>query len=712
MSSVSDTRRVTAVVGVLSLAVFMSSLDLFIVNLAFPYISRQYPGTSLSSLSWVLNAYTIVFAAVLVPAGRWADRVGRRRLFAVGMAGFSLGSVLCGLAPGVGALIAARIVQAAGAGAMVPASLSLLLAAVPPAARPKAIGTWSALGALGAALGPVIGGALVQVNWRWVFWINVPVGLAAMVLAGRVVPESRDGESRGRPDVIGAGLLAAAVGLVALALVKAPEWGWGSARFVGLLAASVVCGTAMVFRSRRHHSPVIELELLRVRSFSGAFTASILYYAGFGAFVLSTVEFLTGVWHYSAVEAGLAIAPGPLMVLPFARVAAPRLAARLGGPGRVAAIGCFVNALAQLLWLWRIQAQPAYVSHLLPAQLLGGAGVGLTIPSLLGAGSAGLTPARFGTGSGILNMARQIGTVLGVAGLVAILARVSHADPVAAYRNGLLLVIGFFAAAGVMSAGLLAGRPTPVPASSAPPAPAEGRETPVEAAAGLQVQGGAGFQAGDLGAGRGGGHVHQAGDQAEAVLVEDRVVDAVAAGRGDGAEVIDHLRCLQPRGADGEQERVHRVLGDGEGVAGVEQLGVDQETGVHHERDVRVDERVVHAVDVHVEAGDLERVAVLDLVHPVAELAELGADRLVGPQGHAGIAGQRGADRVRVQVVRVLVGDHDRGGAVQGGGRVAPAARVDDQGGAVLLQPDARVPELGEPHGLTIQWPTLGEWTA
>src|SRR5260370_2346035 len=152
-----DARRVPAVVGVLSLAVFMSSLDLFIVNLAFPSIGRQSPGTSLSSLSWVLNAYTIVFAAVGVPAGRWADRIGRRRFFVAGLAAFSFGSLLCGLAPGVAALIAARVVQAAGAGAMVPASLSLLLAAVPAPARPKALGTWSALGALGAALCPAIG---------------------------------------------------------------------------------------------------------------------------------------------------------------------------------------------------------------------------------------------------------------------------------------------------------------------------------------------------------------------------------------------------------------------------------------------------------------------------------------------------------------------------------------------------------------------------
>ena len=452
-------RQVTAIVGVLSLAVFMSSLDLFIVNLAFPYIGREYPGTSLSSLSWVLNGYTIVFAAILVPAGRWADRVGRRKLFVAGLIVFSVGSLLCGLAPGVPALIVARLIQASGAGLMVPASLSLLLAAVPAADRPRAIGTWSALGALGAALGPVIGGSLVQVSWRWVFWINLPVGLVAVLLATRVVPESRDENVRGRPDLIGAGLLAAAVGLVALALVKAPDWGWGSAGFIGLLAASVACGAAMVFRSHRHHSPVIELGLLRSRSFSGTFAASILYYAAFGAFVLNSVEFLTGEWHYSAVRAGLAIGPGPLMVLPFARFVAPKLAAVIGGPGRVAVIGCLVNAGSQWLWLSQIQAHPAYLAHLLPAQLIGGAGVGLTIPSLLGAGSASLPPARFGTGSGVLNMARQVGTVLGVAGLVAILAHLSPADPIVTYRHGVELVIAFFAAAGVVAAALLIRRP-------------------------------------------------------------------------------------------------------------------------------------------------------------------------------------------------------------------------------------------------------------
>ena len=462
-----SSRQVTAIVGVLSLAVFMSSLDLFIVNLAFTYIGIEYRGTSLSSLSWVLNGYTIVFAAVLVPAGRWADRVGRRRVFVTGLVAFSVGSLCCGLAPGVAALIAARLIQAAGAGLMVPASLSLLLAAVPAAARARAIGTWSALGALGAALGPVIGGSLVQLSWRWVFWINLPVGLAAILLAARVVPESRDERASGRPDLAGAGLLAASVGLLALALVEAPSWGWGSAAFIGVLIASLACGAAMIARSHRHHSPVIELGLLRSRTFSGTFAASILYYAAFGAFVLSSVEFLTGVWQYSAVRAGLAIGPVPLIVLPFARLVAPRLAARIGGPGRVAVLGCIVNAAAQLFWLSQIQAHPAYLTHLLPAQLIGGAGVGLTIPSLLGAGSASLSPARFGTGSGILNMARQVGTVLGVASLVAILSHATTGDPLTAFRHATVLTTVFFAAAAVVSAGLLAGRVAQVRAPAA-----------------------------------------------------------------------------------------------------------------------------------------------------------------------------------------------------------------------------------------------------
>ena len=459
-------KRVALIVGVLSLAAFMSSLDLFIVNLAFPYISRDFHGSSLDSLSWVLNGYSILFAAVLVPAGRWADRVGRRRMFVAGLVVFTLGSVLSGLAPGVSLLIAARLVQAVGAGMMVPASLSLLLAAVPGHARAQAIGTWSAIGALGAALGPVIGGFLVELSWRWVFWINIPVGVVTVILAFKVLPESRDETSNARPDMLGAVLVAVAAGSLALALVKAPSWGWTSKDFFGLLVLAVASAIGVVVRSARHDAPVVDLKLLESRSFNGALLASVAYYAGFGAFLLGMVEFLTGVWHFSAIDAGLAIAPGPLMVLPFARIVAPRLSARLGGAGRVAVIGCFVNVAAQSLWLTQMQVHAAYATHLLPAQLLGGAGVGLTIPSLIGAGTASIPPARFGTGSGVLNMARQIGTVLGVAGLIAILAGLSATDPIVAFRHGTELVISFFALAGLTSALLLSRRVT---TGTAPP---------------------------------------------------------------------------------------------------------------------------------------------------------------------------------------------------------------------------------------------------
>jgi EmrB/QacA subfamily drug resistance transporter len=437
--------------AVLCAGVFMSSLDLFIVNLAFPAISHDFHGTDLATLSWVLNAYTIVVAALLVPAGRWADLVGRRRIFVTGLALFTLGSALCGLAPGVGLLIAARVVQATGAAMLIPASLSVLLAIVPPEGRPKAIGLWAAVGGMAAALGPVVGGVLVEASWRWVFLVNLPVGIAALVLAPRVLPESRDETTHTRPDVLGAGLLAVGIGLLALVLVRAPGWGWTSTRVLVLATVVLLAFALFVARCASHRAPVIELALLRVRSFSGAFVASLLFYAAFGAFVLNTVEFLTGVWHFSPLQAGLAIAPGPLMVLPFARLVAPALALRLGGPARVAALGCVVYAGGSLYWLTHIQATPAYVTDLLPAQLLGGIGVGLVIPSLVAAGTMALPPARFGTGSGIINMARQIGTVIGVAALIAILDGLHPADPIPTFRHGVALIIGVALAAGVAS---------------------------------------------------------------------------------------------------------------------------------------------------------------------------------------------------------------------------------------------------------------------
>jgi EmrB/QacA subfamily drug resistance transporter len=459
------TRRLGPAIAVLSIAVFMSSLDLFIVNIAFPSIAQSYPGTSSAGLSWVLNGYTIVFAALLVPAGRWADRIGRRRTFTAGLLTFVAASALCALAPSLGLLVAARVLQAAGAAALVPSSLSLLLAIVPMSGRAKAIGTWAAVGGMAAALGPVIGGLLVQVNWRLVFWVNVPVGLVAAYAAVRLLPESRDPSASERPDVIGAGVLAIAVGALALGLVQGESWGWTSARVLGAFAVAVLAVAAFVLRCARHPEPVLDLSLLPIRSFSGAFVASVLYYAGFGAFVLAVVEFLTGPWHYSAIRAGFAIAPGPLTVLPFARAVAPRLSAKIGGPGRVAVVGALVGVVAQVWWGMSITADQQYVTHLLPMQILGGAGVGLTIPSLIGAGTFHLPPARFGTGSGVINMGRQLGSVIGVAGLIAVL---TGATGISAFQHAAVLTATFFGAAAIASLaiGRLASATSPGPVAS------------------------------------------------------------------------------------------------------------------------------------------------------------------------------------------------------------------------------------------------------
>jgi EmrB/QacA subfamily drug resistance transporter len=410
-------KREWKVLIVVSLAVFMSSLDLFIVNIALPAIRRGFPGSSVGSLSWVLNAYSIVFAALLVPAGSLADRFGRRRAFIAGLIVFALGSLLCGAAPSPAALVAARVIQAVGAAFLIPTSLALLLPEFTPRRRPTAIGIWAAVGGVAAAAGPPLGGLLVAANWRLVFFVNLPVALGALAVTPRVLRESRDSSAR-VPDLWGAAWLTLTIGALALGLVEAPDWGWTGARTMAC-ALGAILGTVVFFaRCARHPAPVIDLSLLRIRSFSLANAAMGLFGAAFAAMLLSNVLFLTGPWHESVLNAGLSLAPGPLMAATFA-VPTGRLAARLG-QRRVAGTGCLLFAAGGLWWLWQVGATPHYASELLPGLLMSGAGVGLTLASLSSAAVASLPPARFATGSAVLNMCRQVGSVLGVAVLVAI----------------------------------------------------------------------------------------------------------------------------------------------------------------------------------------------------------------------------------------------------------------------------------------------------
>src|SRR4051812_2343599 len=259
---------------VASVAVFIGFLDVTIVNIAFPDIQRDFATSSRADLSWVLNAYNVVFAALLVPAGRLADIVGRKRMFMIGVVAFVASSAACGLAGSVEALVAARVLQAASGAILVPTSLALLLPEFPLSQRATATSIWTATGAVAAAVGPSLGGVLVdQLDWRWVFFVNIPIGLAALIPARRILREHR--EPGALPDALGAALLVAGVGLIALGIVKGQDWGWGSTRVVASLAAGVAVLPVVVARSLRRPAPVIELSLFRVRSFSVAVAGAV-----------------------------------------------------------------------------------------------------------------------------------------------------------------------------------------------------------------------------------------------------------------------------------------------------------------------------------------------------------------------------------------------------------------------------------------------------
>jgi EmrB/QacA subfamily drug resistance transporter len=443
------------VLTLVSVGVFMVSLDLFIVNVAFPKIEGDFHGASVASVSWILNAYAIVLAALMVSAGRLADRHGRRRAFLAGLLVFSLGSTLCGVAPSVGALVAARVVQALGAALLLPTSLALLLPEFEPVERPAAIGIWAAVGGVAAAAGPPLGGLLVQASWRLVFLVNVPVGLAALAYGLRLLRESRD-ERQQRPDLLGSALIVVAVGVLALGLVQAPTWGWGDIRTIAALAGATLSLLAFARRCVTHSSPVIDPAMVKVRAFALANVASLFFSAAFAAFLLADVLYMTSVWHDSVLTAGLSLSPGPATAAVFA-VSAGRQVNRLGARA-LASLGIAVFGVGCLWWRSRVGVAPDYAGEMLPGLLLTGVGVGLVLPSLASAAASSLPAARFATGSAVYAMTRQIGFVLGVSVLVAILGTPSTTDPLRAFDRGWVFMVissalGLPAALGIGSLG-------------------------------------------------------------------------------------------------------------------------------------------------------------------------------------------------------------------------------------------------------------------
>jgi EmrB/QacA subfamily drug resistance transporter len=417
----------------------------------------------------VLNAYAIVYAALLVLFGRLAERFPRDQGFLLGVAIFVAGSAACAAASSVTSLVAFRIVQAAGAALLTPTSLGLVLATSSAERRPGAVRSWTAVGGLAAAAGPVVGGLLVAASWRWVFLVNVPIGLTALVFGWRRLPQVA-GHPAPAPDALGALLITGGVGALVLGLVKGGSWGWSDARTLAALAGGVCALALFGLRNLRHRNPLIDRALFLLRPFTGASAALLLFMASFGAMLLSRVLWAQDVWHWSALNTGLAIAPGPLMVPLFSFLVAGPLTKRLG-PGVVAASGSTIFAAGAAWWALAMGLEPNYLSDMFGGMILTGIGVGLTLPTLMATGASSLPAHSFATGSAVLNMLRQIGLAIGVAILIAILG--SPRTPAATLhvyeRSSWVIAALAFVAAGLGLA-LLARRPRMDQVAAAAPA--------------------------------------------------------------------------------------------------------------------------------------------------------------------------------------------------------------------------------------------------
>jgi EmrB/QacA subfamily drug resistance transporter len=441
--SQTPTRRADAspmlVMVIVCAGVVLASLDLFIVNVALPDIARDLHERSLGDLSWVLNAYAIVYAAMLVLFGRLSESRRRENGFLLGVAIFTVASAACGAATSLTMLVVFRVLQAAGAALLTPTSLSLVLATTEPERRQGAVRAWTAIGGLAASLGPVVGGLLVAASWRWVFFVNVPIGLAAIVFGWRRLPQV-PGHPVPRPDALGAVLVTAGVGLLTLGLVKGNDWGWGSLPTVATLAAAVIALLLFAVHCEKARNPLIDAALFRVRSFSGSSVVAIVFSIAFGAMLLSVVLWDQQVWGWSALQTGLGVAPGPLMVPLFSFLVAGRLIARFG-PGRVIGAGATIYAAGVTWWVLRSGLTPDYAGEMLPGMLMTGIGVGLTLPTFMSTGASSLPPHAFATGSAVVNMLRQVGLAVGVAILVAVIGTPhTPAQQHTAFQHGWIVI--------------------------------------------------------------------------------------------------------------------------------------------------------------------------------------------------------------------------------------------------------------------------------
>ena len=403
--------------GAVSFGLFMIMLDNTVVNVALPSIQRDLD-TDLSELQWIVTGYALTFAALMLVGGKVADAYGRRLIFVIGIVVFTIASLLCGLATTGEMLIAARVLQGAGAALMNPATLSIIAATFPPRERGTAIGIWAGVSALALAIGPLVGGLITEhLDWSWIFFVNIPIGILAIAASYLFIDESRD-ETHVRLDL--PGLATSSVGLFALTygLIEANTYGWGSARILGSFILAGVSLFAFVQLERRQRAPMLPLELFRSGTYTGANLVVLLVaLAMFGVFFFVSL-YMQNILGYSPVQTGAAFLPMTILIILVAPIAG-KTSDRIGSRGLMTA-GMILIAV-QLVMFSRLSVDASFWD-LFPAFIIGGSGMALTMTPSAAAATRSVSVDKAGVGSAVLNSARQIGGTMGIALIGAIMA--------------------------------------------------------------------------------------------------------------------------------------------------------------------------------------------------------------------------------------------------------------------------------------------------
>jgi EmrB/QacA subfamily drug resistance transporter len=437
---ISEDARKWWTLAAVAFGLFMIMLDNTVVNVALPSIAADLQ-IGLSELEWIVTGYALTFASLMLTGGKLADLLGRRLIFIVGLAIFTLSSLVCGLAGSGELLIGARVVQGAGAALMNPATLSIIAATFPPRQRGTAIGIWAGTSAMALAIGPLVGGLLTEhISWSWIFFVNVPIGVIAIAASLLLIPESKDESAEQRLDL--PGLLTSGIGLFALTygLIEANTYGWTSSRILGAFAVAVGMLVAFVLLETRQRLPMLDLSLFRNGTFAGANLAVLLVaLAMFGVFFFVSL-YLQGVLGYTAVETGAAFLPLTILIMvtaPIAGKASDRFGSRW-----LMTVGMILIAI-QLFYFSRLGVEESYW-NLLPAMILGGFGIAMVMTPSAAAAVRALPVDKAGVGSAVLNAFRQVGGSMGIAVIGAIIAHeIGDLRGPAVFRQKELFVDGF-----------------------------------------------------------------------------------------------------------------------------------------------------------------------------------------------------------------------------------------------------------------------------